>query len=51
MDNIYIVVSKGVVINRILAKNIEIARKVSHSSFTIVLDNDNSYSIGDSYTE
>lgn len=51
MDNTYIVVKNGIVVNRILAKTIEIARKVSYTTDTIIEDNNNSYSVGDNYTE
>lgn len=51
MVNTYIVIKNGVVANIILAETIDIARKVSHIDDILVENNNNTYSIGDTYTE
>ena len=51
MANTYIIVKDGVVINRILADDLIIAKRSVTDEKTVVEDNKNEYFIGDSYTE
>lgn len=50
MENTYNIIEEGVVVNKILARTQKIAERVSKPTAIVILDNDNSYSIGDAYT-
>ena len=49
MANIYAIIKNGIVVNKILASSELVAARVSGS--VVVEDNNNTYSIGDNYTE
>tara|TARA_B100001939_G_scaffold331102_1_gene328822 strand:+ start:628 stop:783 length:156 start_codon:yes stop_codon:yes gene_type:complete len=51
MANTYIIIEDGIVINRILADNIIIAKRTATENKVVVEDNDNNFMIGDTYTE
>jgi hypothetical protein len=49
MTNTYAIIEEGVVVNKILARTQAIAERVSKSNATVVEDNNNAYSVGDTY--
>ena len=51
MANTYIIIEDGIVINRILADNISLAKRTTTEDKVVVKDNDNNFMIGDTYTE
>lgn len=51
MANTYIIIEDGIVINRILADNIFLAKRTTTEDKVVVQDNDNNFMIGDTYTE
>lgn len=49
MANIYAIIDNGVVVNKILASSELVAARVS--GLVVIEDNNNTYSIGDNYTD